>query len=528
MQPKPTSRLRGATRAAAPLSRLPRHIEAATDAAATQPLRVPFPLILQQRAKHAVRRHMLRGFYRTLVLGASDITAVLLLVGLLGPFLAERAASLPPLAHAARAVVPGDPFGVAQFVTTVVLGLFVTRTYGPSDRRRDPRALAAGSLLGVALVSWHGLWIGFSWARLLGLLALAAVVVGTIVVQRALLDLLVRWIRPINDLASRVLIVASADEAREARGSLALSNPGEFRVVGFLDTAAHPVRDALGGVGDLVRAVEREHVDTVVFYGQLGTATFSRLVALSDAAGCQVLCVPRAFALPGYEPQLVWHSGEPLVQVTRPGRRGQQMLVKTGVDLATSLASLLLLAPLLAVVAGVVKLTSPGPVLFSQERVGQGGRRFRMYKFRSMVQDAEARRDDLAGASVYPDPRLFKVHNDPRITPVGAFLRRTSLDELPQLWNVLRGDMSFVGPRPERPEFVASLTREIPFYGQRHSVRPGLTGWAQVRYTYGASVEDAMEKLQYDLFYIKNMSIALDLFIIANTVKTVLMQRGAH
>ena len=116
----------------------------------------------------------------------------------------------------------------------------------------------------------------------------------------------------------------------------------------------------------------------------------------------------------------------------------------------------------------------------------------------------------------------------PRVTPVGGFLRRTRLDELPQLWNVLRGDMSFVGPRPERPEFVSSLTKEIPFYGQRHSVRPGLTGWAQVRYTYGASVEDAMEKLQYDLFYIKNMSIALDLFIIANTVKTVLMRRGGQ
>ena len=118
--------------------------------------------------------------------------------------------------------------------------------------------------------------------------------------------------------------------------------------------------------------------------------------------------------------------------------------------------------------------------------------------------------------------------DDDRITPVGRVLRRTRLDELPQLWNVLCGHMSFVGPRPERPEFVSSLTQQIPFYGQRHSVRPGLTGWAQVRYTYGASVEDAMQKLQYDLFYIKNRSIALDLFIIAKTVKTVLMQRGAH
>ncbi len=123
---------------------------------------------------------------------------------------------------------------------------------------------------------------------------------------------------------------------------------------------------------------------------------------------------------------------------------------------------------------------------------------------------------------------VWAQKDDSRVTPVGGLLRRTRLDELPQLWNVLRGDMSFVGPRPERPEFVSSLTEEIPFYGQRHTVRPGLTGWAQVRYTYGASIEDAMEKLQYDLFYIKNMSIALDLFIIANTVKTVLMRRGGQ
>jgi lipopolysaccharide/colanic/teichoic acid biosynthesis glycosyltransferase len=117
--------------------------------------------------------------------------------------------------------------------------------------------------------------------------------------------------------------------------------------------------------------------------------------------------------------------------------------------------------------------------------------------------------------------------DDPRVTPVGRFLRRTRLDEVPQLWNVLNGDMSFVGPRPERPEFVQGLTEQIPFYGQRHVVRPGLTGWAQVRHEYGASVEDSLQKLQYDLFYIKHMSVAFDLFIVLETIKTVLMRRGS-
>ena len=168
-------------------------------------------------------------------------------------------------------------------------------------------------------------------------------------------------------------------------------------------------------------------------------------------------------------------------------------------------------------VAAAVWLTSDGPVIYEQERVGRHGRVFTLFKFRSMRPDAEAR----TGA-IWASPQ-----GDPRVTPIGRFLRRSRLDELPQLWNILKGDMSFVGPRPERPPFVERLTWEIPYYGQRHVVRPGLTGWAQVKYTYGASVEDALMKLQYDLFYIKNVSLSLDLFILFSTVKTVVLRRGA-
>ncbi len=168
-------------------------------------------------------------------------------------------------------------------------------------------------------------------------------------------------------------------------------------------------------------------------------------------------------------------------------------------------------------VALAVRLTSPGPVLYHQQRVGQNGHLFTIHKFRSMRQDAEAATGPVWAAKA----------GDPRVTPIGGWLRRARLDELPQLWNVLNGDMSLVGPRPERPEFVGDLTKQIPFYGQRHIVRPGLTGWAQVRYTYGATTEDALQKLQYDLFYIKNLSIALDLYIMLDTVKTVVLRRGA-
>jgi len=173
--------------------------------------------------------------------------------------------------------------------------------------------------------------------------------------------------------------------------------------------------------------------------------------------------------------------------------------------------------PVMAVVAALTKLTSPGPILYHQERVGLNGRTFMVHKFRTMAEDAEAATGPV-----------WSTANDPRITTVGNFFRRTRLDELPQLWNILKGEMSLVGPRPERPSFVTELTERIPFYGQRHVAKPGLTGWAQVRYTYGASVEDAVQKLQYDLYYIKNMSIALDLVIVLETVKTVLLRRGAR
>jgi len=196
---------------------------------------------------------------------------------------------------------------------------------------------------------------------------------------------------------------------------------------------------------------------------------------------------------------------------SRVGRVAKRLM-----DITSGVIGLTLAAPLLALVGVAVKLTSPGPVLYSQQRVGQHGRLFTVRKFRSMRQDAEA----ATGA-------VWAQKNDARVTRIGRFIRRTRLDEMPQLWNVLVGDMSLVGPRPERPEFVKQLTEQIPFYGQRHVIRPGLTGWAQVRYTYGSSVEDAMEKLQHDLFYIKHLSIALDLYIIVSTIKTVVMRKGA-
>lgn len=182
-----------------------------------------------------------------------------------------------------------------------------------------------------------------------------------------------------------------------------------------------------------------------------------------------------------------------------------------------SLSLLLVVLPLLPFIILAIKLDSKGPVVYRQKRVGRAGHTFYCYKFRTMRQDAEA-----------DTGPTWAGDDDPRITRVGKFLRTSRIDEIPQLWCVFKGDMAFVGPRPERPEFVEWLTKEIPYYGVRHAVRPGITGWAQVRYKYGNTVEDAKEKLQYDLFYIKNASLGLDILIMFQTIKIVLLGRGAQ
>lgn len=190
-------------------------------------------------------------------------------------------------------------------------------------------------------------------------------------------------------------------------------------------------------------------------------------------------------------------------------------LLKSLMDRTLALIMFLILWPVMIATAIAVKLTSPGPALFSQERVGRDGRLFTLFKFRSMYVDAESRTGPV-----------WATEDDPRITGAGKFMRKTRLDELPQLFNVLAGSMSLIGPRPERQVFVDDLAEQIPYFRQRHIVKPGLTGWAQINYPYGNTVEDARQKLQYDLFYIKYQSFLFDLSILFNTIKTILLRRG--
>jgi len=199
------------------------------------------------------------------------------------------------------------------------------------------------------------------------------------------------------------------------------------------------------------------------------------------------------------------------------GPRRTGILIQNILNFSVSIAAAVVAAPIMVVVAIAVKLTSPGPILYRQNRVGRRGEPFVVYKFRSMRMSAEAE----TGA-------VWAAVNDPRVTRLGRILRRLRLDELPQLFNVLRGEMSLVGPRPERPEFVKVLSEQIPYYRQRHCVKPGITGWAQINHKYGDTIEDTVTKLEYDLYYIKHISPGLDAYIIFHTLKTMLLSRGAQ
>lgn len=322
-------------------------------------------------------------------------------------------------------------------------------------------------------------------------------------------------------LEERVLIVGTGHTARMLARQIGTQQDFAYRLVGFVEESddAPVVRhhEILGSAGDIDRIVADRNVDRIV----VGLSDRRGRLPIEQLLRAKLSGVRVEDATTTYERL----TGKILIDDLKPSwlifsdgfraSRGTRSL-KRMLDLALSLLGAILGAPLMALTALAIKLDSRGPALYSQERVGENGRVFTVFKFRSMRTDAEQ-----AGRPIWA------ADQDDRVTRVGRFIRKARLDELPQLWNVLRGDMSFVGPRPERPFFVEQLAREIPFYMQRHAVKPGLTGWAQVKYQYGSSIEDAMEKLRYDLYYIKHLSVFFDLTIVLDTVKVILFGKGA-
>jgi sugar transferase (PEP-CTERM system associated) len=322
------------------------------------------------------------------------------------------------------------------------------------------------------------------------------------------------------------VLILGAGERAAMVGKLVLEADNGAELVGFYPTAnehAHapvvPAQQLLSNQEPLAALTQRLKVRELIVAPDERRGAG---IPMDQLLACRTQGV-RVLDLAGYfertAGQLRVDCIEPALLVFGSGfdqgvlRRG----VKRLCDLLSAGLLLLASAPVMLVTTLLIKLESPGPVLYRQQRVGLNGRHFDVIKFRSMRTDAE--KDGR--------PR-WATSNDDRVTRVGRVIRRLRIDELPQIFNVLLGDMSIIGPRPERPFFVEQLTRELPYYALRHSIKPGVTGWAQVRYPYGATVEDSLQKLQYDLYYIKNHNLMLDLLVLAETVGVVLTGKGAR
>jgi sugar transferase (PEP-CTERM system associated) len=336
--------------------------------------------------------------------------------------------------------------------------------------------------------------------------------------------LMIHWFLGHPQIGERILIVGSGPMAVElAREALERPDAG-FRIVGFADSDPELLGKSLinprvvGLTSELDGIVRRENIDRIVVAmgERRGQFPIDQLLQLS-LSGDVTIEEGASF----YERV----TGRVHLNMMRPswlifsGRKRQariNTMVRLALHRAVALIGAILSLPIALVTVILIKLDSRGPVLYRQERVGRNGRIFTVMKFRSMRTDAEK------------DGPVWARNADDRVTRVGRFIRKTRVDEIPQFWNILKGDMNFVGPRPERPHFVGQLAEEIPYYEQRHLIAPGLTGWAQIKYPYGSSIEDARQKLQYDLYYIKNQSLALDAAILFETVKTILFGRGAR
>ncbi len=381
---------------------------------------------------------------------------------------------------------------------------------------------SAACALVVALAYLLVPWVTapLTWSRLAWFIFAGLAMVGVSIWRTIYATLLAR-----TPFTRRALIVGSSEAGHAlARVVNKAGKASGIELVGFLDDPAlaiqrvepHPMLPVRESV---LSAVKRLDVDEIVVAMgaacEIGQELFRELV-LCWEYGITIISMPMFYEeVAGAIP--LEHVGRDMF-VLVDHHRGLELriwdLIRRVLDIGLGTAGLLAMGAFLPLLALAIELDSPGRVFYTQERVGRGGRRFRVVKFRSMVQNAE-----LAGA-------VWAQTDDPRVTHVGRFLRRTRIDEIPQLWNVLKGDMTLIGPRPERPEFVEQLDELLPYYAIRHSIKPGITGWAQVRYHYGNCVDDARMKLQYDLYYVKRRGPVLDALIALTTLRVMLTLRG--
>ena len=368
----------------------------------------------------------------------------------------------------------------------------------------EPVRCAVGTAIGLVGVSAVALWIPGMGMQLSTILALGACVFALTTAW----EILARRVCG----KRRVLVIGSSGCADALADAIEFEGHAVFTVVGAVDDDPEDTA-RLGSVAELSRVIDEERPDLIVLTdGEASTTALERLLT-APRSGVKVVGLAHFFdhacgRIPLDDLRPTW-----FMSILHVWQRPYTRFAKRTFDVASATVVLLFAVPLMAVIAGLIRLTS-GPVVYRQTRVGEGGRHFTMHKFRTMRVDAESER------------AAFAEEDDPRVTRLGRLLRRTHLDELPQLWDVLKGDMSVVGPRPERPEFIPMLEEAVPFFTRRLLVKPGITGWAQLRRDYASDCEGAAEKLSYDLWYLRHRTLTVDLAICAKTFSTVFLRPG--
>lgn len=411
------------------------------------------------------------------------------------------------------------------FMAVLIVVSYVFEMYSLSKQRNNVQLVR--QILSSVFVSFMALsaivFMNPGWMIGRGVVAISLVL---FVILQLSWHLIYRRIFDLPYLAEKIVVVGNGEAAMRIGRLVESVTDANHALIGFV-TYKHngecativPQEAVLGEVEHLLEIVTRFSATKIIVVNpQHLEDSFSQHLLLNcKLLGLDLVDAPSYFEAVSEKLMLDSMDMKDLIYSTGFRRHPMGPTVKRIFDVAASLAGLLLMLPLVPIIILLVKINSPGPVLYRQTRVGYMGKSFNIFKFRTMSTDAEA----VSGA-------VWAQNNDPRIKPIGKFLRKTRLDELPQLLNVLVGAMSFIGPRPERPEFVNSLQEQIPFYGKRHFLKPGITGWAQIKYPYGASKEDSFEKLCYDLYYFKHMNPVLDTIIILKTIKVVLSQFGGR
>jgi sugar transferase (PEP-CTERM system associated) len=326
------------------------------------------------------------------------------------------------------------------------------------------------------------------------------------------------------DIGEKVLIVGSGQSAWDTAKAISQRRDAGYRVVGYVSENGKPINASLpgskylGSADDLNAIIKSENVERLVIAirDRRGNFPTEKLLRMSLAGDVNIEECASFFERVTGQVHLDMLRPSWLIFGGRERNTRLKDFFRDMVHRSMALVGLVVSLPIAALTAILIKLDSTGPVFYRQERVGKNGKPFVVIKFRSMKTDAEK------------DGPVWATDDDDRVTRVGKIIRQIRVDEIPQFWSILKGEMSFVGPRPERQHFISTLAEEVPFYEHRHLVTPGLTGWAQIKYPYGASVEDARQKLQYDLYYIKNQSLTLDMIIVFETIKIVLFGKGGR